>query len=49
MRKVFTDEVGHKFFDTLMMIKSTIIVLIQVYNTITKKEEIVAFASLAKI
>ena len=49
MRKVFTDDGDHNFFDKLMKNKSTIIVSIQVYNTVTKSKEIIGFVSLTKI
>ena len=49
MQKVFTDEGDHRFFDKLMNRNSTIIVSIEVENTVSKLKKIIAFASLTKI
>ena len=39
MKNIFIDEGDHKFFDKLMERKSTIIVSIQVNNTITEQKK----------
>ena len=49
MQEIFIDYSDHTFFDNLLNKKSTIIILIKVFNKVLNGELIIAFASITKI